>query len=100
MPHGSVALRLRLPRRQQGHGSERRGHTTVVSAPDQPTGSASVVNAQMGASTAPPTMALPPWSDMPTIYADTPSGRRAETARQTRRSERFAQYWQVVALHE
>ena len=38
--------------------------------------------------------------EVPLIYPDTPTGRRAETARQARRSERFAQYTQVVALRD
>ena len=73
--------------------------TSVVRTPDESAGCASAVTPEMVAPASAPTTVLP-LADMPMIYADTPSGRRAETARQTRRSERFVQYTQVVTLHD
>ncbi len=74
--------------------------TTMVSAPEEVAERAAAVTVEMVASASAPTTVLRLRSDMPTLYADTPAGCRAETARQTRWSERFAQYTQVVTLHD
>ncbi len=70
--------------------------SVVDLVPDEPTRSGSGERLNMPAGhTDPPALAT-----VPTIYPDTPSGRRDEIARQERRTERFVQYTQVVALRD
>lgn len=70
--------------------------SVVVLEPDESVRSGSGERLNMLAEHADPTTL----ASVPTIYPDTPAGRRAETARQVRRNERFVQYTQVVALRE
>jgi len=71
----------------------------VVRVPDERARSASTTLKDVILPGAQRVIAPTPLPDVPTIYPETPAGRRAEIGRQARRSARFAQYTQVVAWH-
>ncbi|MDQ5854028.1 MAG: ISL3 family transposase, partial [Chloroflexota bacterium] len=72
----------------------------ATAAPGEPIQSGSGETQNMAPRHAHPASMPASVPEVPTIYPDTPAGRRAETTRQARRSERFAQYTQVVALRD
>ncbi len=74
--------------------------TAAAAAPSEPERTGTGMRQDMAACHPHPASVPAALPDVRPIYLDTPSGRRAETLRQGRRSERFAQYSQVVALRD
>ncbi len=69
--------------------------SSALAAAPEPTGTAALATMDVVGPHANSLSAAP---ETPSIYPDSPGGRHAETARQARRNERYAQYMQMQAL--